>query len=283
MPGPHPGAPGGRWAGWWSLPPSPRAPASSSRPFWPTARPRPIWPSAAWDRPARRLAARPPARPAAAAARRRSAGQDVRERLRARPTPLPIRTRTRRPAGWRATWHPSPPRPACRWSSPTGRCAAGTAVSPGMMTITNRSRSAIPSWLLFVHYRRARMDRVRGARWYPASTHVPGAGVVAPRRDQLVLQPGASAEFTFRASGHFGPPAGCFFDTARCRFHPTRRLKPLSARGSQWSHRPARNERGRPGNGAGLTRGMPGPGGACAGRNDRCEIPGLRGSGRPAE
>ena len=61
MPGRHPGAPGGRWAGCWSLPPSPRAPASSSRPFWPTARPRPIWPSAAWDRLARRLAARPPA------------------------------------------------------------------------------------------------------------------------------------------------------------------------------------------------------------------------------
>jgi len=89
----------------------------------------------------------------------------------------------------------------------------------GMMTITNRSRSAIPSWLLFVHYRRARMDRVWGARWYPARPHVPDAGVVAPRPDQLVLRPGASAEFTFRASGHFGPPAGCFFDTARCRFH----------------------------------------------------------------
>jgi hypothetical protein len=159
----------------------------------------------------------------------------------------------------------------------------------GTMTITNRSRSAIPSWLLFVRYRRARMDWVRGARWYPASSHGPGAGVVAPRRDQLVLQPGASAEFTFRARGHFGPPAGCFFDTARCRFHPTRRLKPLSARGSQWSHRRARNERGQPGNGAGSTRGVPGPGRSCAGRNDRCENTGparqrsARGvSGRPA-
>jgi hypothetical protein len=89
----------------------------------------------------------------------------------------------------------------------------------GMMTITNRSRSAILNWLLFVRYRRARMDRVWGARWYPASPHAPGAGVVAPRPDQLVLRPGASSEFAFRASGHFGPPAGCFFDTARCRFH----------------------------------------------------------------
>jgi hypothetical protein len=86
------------------------------------------------------------------------------------------------------------------------------------MTITNRSRSAIPNWLLFVHYRRAQMDRVWGARWYPASSHGHGAGLVAPRPDQLVLPPGASAEFTFRASGHSGPPAGCFFDTARCRF-----------------------------------------------------------------
>ena len=88
----------------------------------------------------------------------------------------------------------------------------------GMMTITNRSRSAIPSWLLFVHYRRARMDRVWGARWYPASSHGGRAGLVAPQPDQLVLPPGASTEFMFRASGHFGPPAGCFFDTARCRF-----------------------------------------------------------------
>lgn len=89
----------------------------------------------------------------------------------------------------------------------------------GMMRITNRSRSAIPSWTLFLHFRRVRVDRLRGAHWYPASRHVPGAGVVAPRADQLVLRPGASAEFTFRASGHFGPPAGCFFDNARCRFH----------------------------------------------------------------
>jgi Cellulose binding domain len=89
----------------------------------------------------------------------------------------------------------------------------------GMMTITNRSRSAIPDWLLFVRYRRARMHRVWGARWHPVGPHGSGAGVVAPRPDQLVLRPGASAEFTFRASGHFGPPAGCFFDNARCRFH----------------------------------------------------------------
>jgi hypothetical protein len=87
-----------------------------------------------------------------------------------------------------------------------------------MMTITNRSRSAIPDWLLFVRYRRARMDRVWGARWYPAGPHRPRAGVVAPRPGQLVLRPGASAKFSFRASGHFGPPAGCIFDTARCRF-----------------------------------------------------------------
>jgi len=86
------------------------------------------------------------------------------------------------------------------------------------MTITNRSRSAIPKWLLFVRYRRARMDRVWGARWYPASSHGGRAGLVAPQPDQLVLPPGASTEFMFRASGHFGPPAGCFFDTTRCRF-----------------------------------------------------------------
>jgi Cellulose binding domain len=114
----------------------------------------------------------------------------------------------------------------------------------GMMTITNRSRSAIPSWLLFVHYRRARMDRVWGARWYSASTHVPGAGVLAPQRDRLVLRPGASAKFTFRATGHFGPPAGCFFDAARCRFHPTRRVQPLPARGTQRPPQPARTEHG---------------------------------------
>jgi cellulose binding protein with CBM2 domain len=88
----------------------------------------------------------------------------------------------------------------------------------GAMTITNRTRSAIPNWLLWVHYRRARLDHVWGARWYPASPHVPGAGVVAPQRGQFVLRPGASARFTFRVSGHPGPPGGCFFDTTRCRF-----------------------------------------------------------------
>lgn len=91
-----------------------------------------------------------------------------------------------------------------------------------MMTITNRSGSAIASWRLFVRYRRARMDRVWGARWYPAGPRVRRAGWVAPRPDRLVLRPGASAQFAFRASGHFGPPGGCFFDTARCRFHRSR-------------------------------------------------------------
>jgi hypothetical protein len=139
----------------------------------------------------------------------------------------------------------------------------------GMMTITNRSRSAIPSWLLFVHYRRARMDWVRGVRWYPSSSHVPGAGVVAPPRDQMVLRPGASAEFTFRASGQFGPPAGCFFDTARCRFHPVRRLRPWPARGAHSPPRPARHEHGRRGHGAKPGRGMPRPGHACARHDGR--------------
>lgn len=91
-----------------------------------------------------------------------------------------------------------------------------------IMTITNSSRSAIASWRLFVRYRRARMDRVWGERWYPAGPRLHRAGVVAPRPGRLVLRPGASAKFTFRASGHFGPPPGCFFDTARCRFHRSR-------------------------------------------------------------
>ena len=91
-----------------------------------------------------------------------------------------------------------------------------------MMTITNRSGSAIASWRLFVRYRRARVDRVWGARWHPAAPRVRRAGVVAPRPGRLALRPGASAEFAFRASGHFGPPAGCFFDTARCRFRRAR-------------------------------------------------------------
>ena len=91
-----------------------------------------------------------------------------------------------------------------------------------VMTITNRSRSAIASWRLFVRYRRARMDRVWGARWYPAAPRVRWAGVVIPRPGRPALRPGASAEFAFRASGHFGPPAGCFFDTARCRFRRSR-------------------------------------------------------------
>jgi hypothetical protein len=162
----------------------------------------------------------------------------------------------------------------------------------GMMTITNRSRSAISSWVLFVHYRRARLDWVRGVRWYPSSPHVPGAGVVAPPRDQLVLRPGASAEFTFRASGHFGPPDGCFFDTARCRFHPTRRPQPSSGRGAKPPPRPARHEHGRPGHGAKPAPEMPGPGHACAGhsgrrgntpRERRCPAPGSQRQARGAQ
>src|SRR5215471_15355787 len=38
----------------------------------------------------------------------------------------------------------------------------------GRMTITNRSGAAIASWRLFMRYRRARVDRVWGARWHPA-------------------------------------------------------------------------------------------------------------------
>jgi hypothetical protein len=139
----------------------------------------------------------------------------------------------------------------------------------GMMTITNRSRSPIPSWLLFVHYRRARMDWVRGARWYPSSPHVPGAGVVAPRRGQLVLQPGQSAEFTFRASGQFGPPDGCFFDAARCTFHPAPRPKPSSGHGAKPPPRPARHAHGHHGHSAKSGRGTHRPGHACAGHHGR--------------
>jgi hypothetical protein len=93
----------------------------------------------------------------------------------------------------------------------------------GRMTITNRSKSAIPNWLLWMHYRRARVDGVRGARWYPASRHVPGAGVVVPRPGQFVLRPGASEGFTFRVGGHPGPPGGCFFNAVRCRFRRSSR------------------------------------------------------------
>lgn len=88
----------------------------------------------------------------------------------------------------------------------------------GAMTITNRTGSAILNWLLWVRYRRARMDHVWGARWYPASPRARGAGVVVPRRSHYALRPGASMRFTFRVSGHPGPPGGCFFDTTRCRF-----------------------------------------------------------------
>jgi len=88
----------------------------------------------------------------------------------------------------------------------------------GAMTITNPSRSAIPNWLLWLHYQRARLDHVWGARWYPVGPRAPGAGVVAAPLSQPVLPARASARFTFRASGHAGPPDGCFFDTSRCRF-----------------------------------------------------------------
>ena len=91
-----------------------------------------------------------------------------------------------------------------------------------IMTITNRSTSAIASW---------RLSSATGARGWIACGERAGirhgprvhrAGLVAPRPGRLVLRPGASAQFAFRASGHFGPPAGCFFDTARCRFHRSR-------------------------------------------------------------
>ncbi len=90
---------------------------------------------------------------------------------------------------------------------------------PATMTITNRSRSAIPNWQLWMHYRRARMDhsgepggsgeraRTRGRR---------GGSAPGP----VKLRPGASIRFTFRASGRPGPPAGCVFDGDRCSFRP---------------------------------------------------------------
>jgi hypothetical protein len=88
----------------------------------------------------------------------------------------------------------------------------------GAMTITNRSKAAIRNWLLWMRYRRARMENLWGARWYAVGPRAPGAAVVAPRRGQPALAPGASTRFTFRVSGHAGPPAGCFFDTSRCSF-----------------------------------------------------------------
>jgi hypothetical protein len=88
----------------------------------------------------------------------------------------------------------------------------------GAIKITNRGRSAIPNWLLWMRYPRARVDPVSGARWYQASPRAPGAGVVAWPLSQRVVRPGGSARFTFRVSGHPGPPPGCFFDTARCSF-----------------------------------------------------------------
>jgi hypothetical protein len=88
----------------------------------------------------------------------------------------------------------------------------------GAMTITNRTRSAIPNWLLWMRYRAARMHRVWGARWYPVGSRAPGAGVVAPGRGQPVLAPGATVRFLFWASGHAGPPDGCFFNTSLARF-----------------------------------------------------------------
>ncbi len=88
----------------------------------------------------------------------------------------------------------------------------------GAMTITNRTRSAIPNWLLWMRYRRAQMHQVWGARWYPVGSRAPGAGVVSPGRGQQVLGARASVRFIFWASGHAGPPDGCFFDTSLARF-----------------------------------------------------------------
>jgi hypothetical protein len=88
----------------------------------------------------------------------------------------------------------------------------------GAMTITNPSRSAVPNWLLWLHFVRTRLDHVWGARWYPVGPRAPGAGVVAAPVSQPALPAGASTRFMFRASGHAGPPDGCFFDTSRCRF-----------------------------------------------------------------
>ena len=80
---------------------------------------------------------RPRPRRGGAAPQGRGTGRDGNERPFAPPRRSgapPGRSRTgtriRAPASWRGTCHRSPLRPACRWSSPTGRCAAGTAGSP---------------------------------------------------------------------------------------------------------------------------------------------------------
>jgi hypothetical protein len=92
----------------------------------------------------------------------------------------------------------------------------------GSVTIINHSGSALPGWQLWLRYQRARLDQVWGARWYPPDPQDRGAARVAPRPGHQVLRPRASTRFFFRVTGNAGPPAGCYFNSARCRFRSGR-------------------------------------------------------------
>ena len=111
-----------------------------------------------------------------------------------------------------------------------------------MMTITNRSGSAIASWRLFVRYRRARVDRVWGARWHPAAPRVRRAGVVAPRPGRLVLRPGSERGIRVPGQRPLRPAGRLLLRHGPVPVPPSPRVMPLPAPARNGC-RPARNER----------------------------------------
>ena len=88
----------------------------------------------------------------------------------------------------------------------------------GAITITNRGRSALEGWQLWLRYRTTDIEHMWDAHWFPDSARAPNVGLAAPPTAQQQVKPGATERFTFRGTGRPGAPIGCSFDGYQCTF-----------------------------------------------------------------
>lgn len=87
------------------------------------------------------------------------------------------------------------------------------------ITITNRSKAPIKGWQLWLHYKALWISHVTGVRWFPATAHSRGTGMIVPEPSHQNLAPGASIRFTYQLNGtKLAAPTECVFDGDHCTF-----------------------------------------------------------------
>jgi hypothetical protein len=86
------------------------------------------------------------------------------------------------------------------------------------VTLTNRSKTTITGWQLWLRYQTNQINRIWHAAWFPANSRAPASGLVVPQRGEQLLKPGEVYRFEFQANGPAGSPIGCLFNGYRCNF-----------------------------------------------------------------